>query len=166
MYALADRSADVRRVRLDCRCPLRHGRAGLSRQPAAITFSHSLYGRDIYTRGFTFVARSDDTAVPALAADQSAGTKSSQWSHVVEFAAAMPPPLHKSPNITYKYGSPVYINGSRQEVYRQPWLSSKLQPQSPPGNLQSKHIWNEQSFASFQSLINPPQLPQEVTVRA
>ena len=145
---------------------LRHSQAGLGRQPAAITFGHSIYGRNIYTRGFTFVAQSNDTAVSALAIDKNAANGSSQWSHVLEFAAAMPPPLHKTPNVTYNYSSPVYVNGVRQDVYHHAWLPSELRPRAPPSNLLSKHIWTEQSFASFQSLISSPLPSEHTTVRS
>jgi hypothetical protein len=109
------------------------------RQPGdntAILAQTSLYMNNVYVRGAKVIAR--HPTEPHLPGDPDG------WTRIVEYARGIDPPNKR---LVYEYKAPVYVDGERFEGSI---LPARVEAEAPPGDLQSRHVWDE-AFPSWES---------------
>ena len=104
-------------------------------EATAISSKHSLYLKNVYIY-------SGDKAVQVGSSLEIEGSYGC-WLHIKEYAKGVSP--HKWHDCQFK--APIYINGTRTDKQ----VKDIEQNIPPPDDLQSRHLWNYNSFPHFES---------------
>jgi len=104
----------------------------------AVAASRSVYMQDVYVRNAGIISSSPDGA--------ELSGNANGWRHVREYAHGVRPPVYTDFGIEVQYEAPVYRDGSRSTND----LIDVVNNQSPPPDLQSRHMWSG-NFPSWQS---------------
>jgi hypothetical protein len=101
----------------------------------AIKAESSLYVNNVYVRGAETLVRQSDR--PVLSAETLG------WVHVREYAGGVTERFRarKYDNRTFVYPAPIFVDG---EPLQTPFLADVESSQTPPTNLQTRHLWDEQ----------------------
>jgi len=118
----------------------------------AIEAESSLYLNNVYIRGAgTLVSQPDKPVVSRTSSPRfEGGTPSTQgWVHIKEYAGGIAE-SYRARNYggqTFVFPAPIFIDGARLDV---PYLAEVESNQSPPADLQSRHLWTD-GFPGWQS---------------
>ncbi len=107
----------------------------------AIDTQASVYLNNVYVSGANTLVR-----LPQKAALRSKGPG---WNHLREFAAGIAQQYRarKYGNRIFTYPAPIYVDGRQLD---RPWLVDLRSGETPPPDLQSRHLWKE-PFPTFES---------------
>ena len=107
----------------------------------AIEAESSLYLNNVYIHGAETLVRQPDK--PPLR------TGAPGWVHVEEYAGGVAEryPARKNDKRTFVYPAPIFVDGKSIEA---PFLASVKPGRTPPADLQSRHLWNDQ-FPGWES---------------